>query len=568
MSASTVTIQPVSPLGCIPPVVQSSGKHIIRSRLAEIQPTSQTRFSYSTNSQLVFDINSPTDFADFKNSYLRFNLNCSLTNNAVESVQKYLSEGGAHSLIKTLTIETASGTLIQRIDDYNKLYSCISQASHSKEYVNDVLFRCGDSVDYRRQAEPYGQPAWRPMEVITSASGTATVLTGTGTKFLSEIEVGDILRLNMASVSYIVKVATVTSDTNLTYLTGIVPAGPTVFTSIDIWRENTLRGVDPARKLAANTADYLVVMQPMAPFLMMEEFIPLYLIRGGLKITLTLDRPEFCLCVPSEPVGSGFAIPPVSSATFEGVVISNPVWCVQMLEPSQELSKVFLDMFRSEGIAYTYTGFKHYLDTCGNGLLTQNTNINSNVRSARYIITKIQNDRANSVLSATASSGLSTYTADCIAQGLKAGLRYLQYSSGSERFPLSRPLDLQSASNSEALIHIERVFGHTGNTDVCKRFYPAEWQSVKNYIKEYESTEAVDSSRLLLGADLSRDDSSWAGLDLSLSPLRAELQFTSTYLMYDKDGVSNPNGSTRYLHHFIAHDTCVLMSDAGIVCYS
>lgn len=578
-----LNILPMVPMGAIPSPVKSASKHIIRRRLAEQQPQSQTSYSYATNSQLVFDINSPSDFIDFANSYLRFNLNCTLLNGSVNEPSKYLSEGGAHCLFRTLTIETASGTLLQRIDRYNKLYALLSQAGHSQSFVNTVLHRAGDSVDIARHNFPEGQPTHRPVTCtlasVVAAGGVGGAMTLVGGLATSELEVGDFLIIDLASSSHTARVDSVVTDTSIT-ITGApaLTAGQVI--RLSVLRETVTRGIDPARKLIANVADSVVCIQPFAPLLQISEWFPLFLVRGGLRVTLTLERPEFCLAAASEPLLSG-AVPGFSGANC---VISNPVWVCDFLTPDQSLTQSYVDMFKGSGIAYTFMGYKNFMDIMvSGGSGTYVSNINSNVRSASHILSRLQNIRAETVTSGIANSGKSTFTCDSNAQGLKMSLNQYQYQSGSERFPQAKPISLQSGvSNAEAMIELERIFGHTGSMLFDKRFYPHEWMDVKQYIKEYESGEVVDASRFIIGADLNRDSSPFSGLDCSLAPIRAELTFaqntaTATnfangqYSLYNKDGSTATSGSgvsDRYIHHFLAHSTALLLSSEGIVSFS
>ena len=98
------------------------------------------------------------------------------------------------------------------------------------------------------------------------------------------------------------------------------------------------------------------------------------------------------------------------------------------------------------------------------------------------------------------------------------------------------------------------------------RFQPAQWQSRSSFINEYEATQAVDSQRLVLGADLARHASPFSGLDLSLNPLRVELEFGSQYQLTDKNG-ENAVNADRYIHSWLVSDGLVNISKMGTVVY-
>lgn len=566
-----ITVKPIVPAGAIVPSTKSSSMHIQRRRLVEIQPQAQVSYSYAGNAQLIFDVNSPSDFWEMTESYLRMNLTCALTNAGADAAKKYLAEGGAHCLFRTIEITTQSGTLIQRIERVNKLYSVMSSASHSKEYVDFALARTGDSWDIESVPSPAESQEWQDMTITTltfDATGGASeqLVTGVGTAFLSDFQVGDFVYMADpagADNAIIGRVGSITSDTvmNLSESSGDGNVDLAATATI-LKRLRPGRAADAVRKLAANTSGFEVCIQPFAPFLMMDNWFPLFLVRGGLRITLTMDRPEFCLAVPEEPAGVGF--------DGASVTVSNPVWVCSMVTPDESLQQQYLDMYKGDGIVYNFLGYRHYLDIqVGGGAQTYVSQINSNVRSAKHILTRIQNLRAETVTAGTVNSGKSTYTCDSIAQGLKAHLSQYQYKAGSERFPQARPIQMSDISNSEPFGELNRVMNDMGSVVHGKRMHPLQWQERQTYINEFEATQAADSQRLILSAELARDSKPWAGLDLSLNSLQGEFTFDAQYQITDKDGSSNAVNADRYLHHFLGYDQSLLLSDdEGVVVFS
>lgn len=574
---SAVVIDRISPNGAIPPVVASSSKHIVRRRQVEIVPESNTNYSFLTNSQVVFDINSPTDFCNLADSYIRFNLTTALNNNGVAVVNRYLSEGGVHSFWRQITVETGDGTLIAKMDRYNKDYAVLSRALFSKDHINSELWRSGDSVDFSVQNIPNGQPILRSITGSAFALAAQT-LTITGGLATQELQVGDLIRLADADQCDWGRVASITNDTTVVLdglASGAAPAAPGTPLQVQVIRESVIRGQAPARTLFATTSGIQCNFQPFVPFLMLKEWIPLFLMRAGLRITLTLDRPEYCICAPVAPVGTGF-----SGADIQ---LSNLVYVCDMIEPDQELMKAYVDMYKTQGIAYPFISMRHFLDTCGSGALTNSTTINANTRSTRYIIQYIQNARGETVRGATGDPCNSTYTCDSVAQGLCAGLRYIQYQAGSETFPFGRPLDLGASgslpsanvrSNAEVLAQVQKVFGQNSDQYVAKRFYPHEFGCVRSFTKEYETGAVVDASRFLIAMDLGRDSQSvFSGLDLSLAPLQCQLEFDTSYSMFNKDNsaISPALGESdklRYIHTCLAFDSVFLLSSSEMVVYS
>lgn len=571
-----VVIDRKTPDGALPPVVVSSSKHIVRRRQVEIVPESNTSFSYSGNSQVVFNINSPTDFIDFTNSYIRCNLTTTLNNNGVAVANRYLSEGGIHSIWQQITVEAGDGTLIARMDRYNKDYAVLSRALFSKEHINSELWKSGDSVDYEVQNVPLGQPMFRSVTGSTFALAAGTLTLNDG-KALEELQEGDLVRIADADQSDWGIITAINSDTEIVVsgmTHAVAPSAPAVPLRVEVIRESAIRGQKPARTLFATQAGIMCVFQPFVPFLMMKEWLPLFGFRMGLRIRLDLCRPEYCLSAPTNAVGTGFS--------GADVTLTNMVYVCDMIEPDQELMRAYVDMIKTNGIAYPYISMKHFLDTCGSGAVVNTTTINSNTQSNRYIIQYIQNTRAETVRGAAAADDpcLSTYTCDSVAQGLCAGLRYIQYQSGSELFPFGRPLDLGDVgtlpsanvrSNAEALAQVHKVFGQNGDQYVAKRFYPHEYSCQTSFSKEYETGQVVDASRFFIAVDLGRDSQSpFSGLDLSVSPLQCTLTFDSAYSLYEKDNTDpalDEPYKVRYIHSCLVHDSVLLVSSSGLKVY-
>jgi hypothetical protein len=550
----------------------SSSKHVLRRRLVEVIPQAQVSYSYSGNSEIQFDLNSPSDFFDMQNSYIRMDLTCDITNGGSDAARKYLAEGGAHSLFRTLIIETQSGVLLQRIDRYNKLYSIMSSASHSPEYVDHVLSRAGDSVSPAAE-DVLSEPSMIEIDAtavtFTAATNTFAVLTADVAR---DIEAGDLLHVVFNTISagtlgtYSLRVQSVTDTTVVVddpdnqLLTGNAAAGE--IDHITVVKNQATRETDAVRRYVANQDAIAVSFQPFAPLMNMSNWLPLFLIRGGIRVRLVMDRPEYCLAVPEEPTGAGFA--------GANVQIDNPRYVCTFVQPDQTLSNQYVDIYRSKGITYNYSGVRHFLDIqSGGGAATHNMQMNSNVRSARAVLGRVQNLRAETVTAATVDSGKSTYTCDSIAQGLKSHMSQYQFASGSERFPLSRPVDMTDFSNAEAFTELERVFKTLGAVNVSgKRFKPVQWAERSHFVNRFEATGATDSQRLIISADLSRDATPWAGLDLSLQPLQAELTFDAQSVITDLDGSSNSANADRYFNMWLLYDQAVSISENGVLVFN
>jgi hypothetical protein len=424
---SSVKIQSVLPSLAVVGRPKSTSKHCRDRRSLEIVTNTQTSFSYDTNSRIVFDINSPSSFWDAMNSYIRLELTCDLKQSGVSDPQRYLSEGGAHSLFRSISVETQNGTLIQRIDRYNKFYGMMSNLVHSKDHVDTMLQREGDSLAYRDYApEGAGGDAVRDFSYTlasveydhTGGTYEQWLKLGAAGRATSELKVGDIIRIETAVLNYTARVLTIEADASIT-VEGL-PAADIAAAAVLSLRLIRPVQVQPTRKRVANNVSVLT-FQPLVPFLQMPNWIPLFLVRGGLRITLELDRPEHCLATTNV----------AGTYTAASITVNNPTYVCDFVNPDEQLTKQYLDMYKSGGIPYMFTGVHHRLDTDTGAIGTKSCVLNANVRSARWVLAGIQNLRHETITSGTVNVGKSSYTADSCGNWLKAGLQEFEFVSGS-----------------------------------------------------------------------------------------------------------------------------------------
>ena len=553
----SIKVESHIPSSAIVPDLASSSKHVLDARMVEIPANVNGTYSYSTNSRIEFNIASPSDFMDFLNSYIRMDVTTDLTYEAVDAVNRYWAEGGAHAMFRSVSIETAGGVLIQKIDRYNKWVNIMSHATQSPDYVDSHLSREGDSVDMERVGR--GLSANRPASGSAFAfdftgGAAAQLITGTASNFYAELQVGDIctfLDLNLISA---VGVCTSVLSTLTATFDGLSGADAT-YQSMYITRPD--EGVDPARKRLANTDNSVVCFQLLAPFMQMQEWFPLFLLRGGLKIVLDLERPEYVIASPNAVISTGF--------TAANIQLSNLTYVCRMIRPDPSLANSYLASYKQNGLVYHFIGSRHQMDVISAGQTgTQNLKMSAGVRSARNILCKVQDLRAETVTAATADAGQSTFTCDSIAQGIKANLNEWQVESGSHRYPQSRPIDTTSIDNSELLAELEHCFASMGSPLAVHRFKTSEWQEVAVPYKEFEQGDydgRVDSQRLIISANFSRDLSPFAGLDATLNPIMISPAFDAAYALTDMDGSSNSANSALYFHSFLQYDVSFLLSE-------
>ena len=565
---SSLIITSHLPSSAIVPPLSSDSKHVLSKRAVEVPSNISGNHTFDTNSRLEFDINSPSSFVDFLQSYIRFDLTTTLSFEGVTDGSRYLSEGGAHALFKTIEVSSAAGVRIARMEAYNRWYSIMSSAIHSREYVERALVREADGADGYSQTSGYVSPdgyAVTGTAFAWDSTGGASelLLTGTASTFLTDLRVKDIVVIEDANLESHIGVV----ESILTNTTATVAFSKTGDVTI---AGNFLRVLKPqaksVRNLIAVTANSSICFQPAVPFLQMQEWLPLFLIRGGIKVRLDLERPEMVLCSPQHLISTGW--------TNASYTITNANYVCQYIQPDQSLSEAYLQMYRGSGLAYHFQNVAHQMDVFTSVAARKNIVMNVGVRSARTLMCRIQNQRGQSTTDATVNGGKSTFTCDSIAQGIKGNLSYWQVESGSERYPLSGPIDTTSIDNSELQVELQQCFQAMGSSLATPRYLPCQWEEVASSVEPFEQgvvpTGRADSDRLIISANLARSDSPFAGLDLSLNSLNIQPTFDASYSLFDDDGTSNEAASASlYWLSFLGYDsTMLLQSDSGMRLFS
>jgi len=536
--------------------ITTADKFVLNAKHVEIPARINGDFTYSGNSRVEFDVNSPSDFINFLESYIRLDLTTDLSLEGANCSTRYLSEGGMHSLFREVRVETQGGVLIDRVQRYNKWYAMMSGIMHSKDFVDTHLQSAGDSVDI----ETYGNTSlWKEVSGTAfsfdfAGGAAAQLITGTGSDFLNDVHVGDMaIFVDKNLISYTTIVTSVLSATTIT-VDGLAGADVANLEDMYIVRKDT--GVDPARKRIANTDNSSLTGQLLLPFLQMDSYFPLFLVRSGIRIILELERPEFVLCAPQAVVSAGY--------TAAAYTVSNPYYVAKFIKPSEALAQQYIQMFKQSGISYHMISYDHQMNVISSGQTgIQNLRIQGRGRSARHVLSFIQDLRAETVTAATANAGQSTFTADCIAQRIKANLSEWHVEVGSERYPHASPVDTTSSDNSELLSILEKCMGVYGLSLTSHRWKPEEWVEVAVGYKEFEQGTyggRADSQRLVLAADFSRDPSPWSGMDVTLHSINLLPNFDATYALTDLDG-SNSTNSALYFHTFIGKDSVVMLSE-------
>jgi hypothetical protein len=147
--------------------MHSNDLDVLKKVQREIIPRELSSFGYQTaagvvstdtlSNKLTFYASDPRMYLDMLNSYFTADFKATATTNADVALAAFMDIGGIHSTIKTLTIKIG-GTILMRLDDYNKWYNINNLATHSPEYANYMLASSLDSYeDYETEVDYVNQ---------------------------------------------------------------------------------------------------------------------------------------------------------------------------------------------------------------------------------------------------------------------------------------------------------------------------------------------------------------------------------------------------------------------------
>ena len=541
----SVEVKTQIPHQALIPMPKSTSAHVIRRRLVEILPNENTNFKYSQNDRIVFNISSQNEMLDGLNSYLKFDLTC--TYNGASSTLIALSEGGAHCLFKSVELRTQSGTLLERIDRYNRWYAMMSNLTHNPCHIENVEGSCGDSIEGDNKINlPYeknGYDATYDVAAATFTRATGVLNLGTG-RAKYDFTVGDLvaIRSDNAFQTSVVGVVSAITDEN----TIVVRAGSTgadlvagQITSIKVYKSGQIL---PMRAKSAQTADFKINMKIALGMLQYAKWIPLMLIKQGLQLVLELENPTLALQYSHKPS--------VATSALD-YTISSPRYVANMVTPDDSLLAVYLNEFQSGGIHIPIIGYAHRRKTI-NTTESGDTVINHHfgVRSASAVFSFIQGQ------SISETDGNVAKVNDSISTFLKSKVKKYQYQSGSEQYP-QKQVEWEDGSGFEAFQQAMLATNQFGSTLWDVRFHPSKWlEQNKLYNSNNNNFLNNQSVKFVMATKLARNDDNFTGLDLSINPLD---------LMVNFENIDDENYGQRIINTFVAHDVLVSISSSGLV---
>lgn len=467
----------------------TSGQEFIKGRrVVEILPDSQSSYgSGSGNYRATFNVGSSgNEFLDSLNSYFKCDLTVTTTANATYTVRSHLDEGGIHSLIKSITIQTRNGVRIEHIDNYNKLYSMLRNATMSSNHVNSVSsFECGDSMAFR--------PFLDPNAVYTD---TAVIIP--------------------------------TDDSELN-TTPIIPTGAVSVAALETVinsaiRASAVRLYEPARRKFANGSASACSFKLLSDFLSHIKYIPLPMLQQ-LQIIFEFERPSLGLFNTKRLTADGVPLKGIVDGDITNYSIDKFRYCANMVEVSENTLNEYNKVYETDGISLpfqSYRTFRYGLSSTGG-----NFEVQFGANSVRYALLAIMNNH-----SFTEGNQAKSYRSNSMF--LKDTMKSYSFRSGGKVYPANSPIDVSTQYGSEAFTQLMIALNQHQNTlmDTSMRVY--EWDAANVTTISGVEPEAnvsaplaiTDATKFMLGVDLT-DINNFSGLNTVGNNLVADLTFTA-----------------------------------------
>lgn len=470
----------------------SSGSEYIKGRrIVEILPDSQSSYgSGSGNYRATFNVGSSSnEFLDSLNSYFKCDLTVTTTaaTPGTYTLKAHLDEGGIHSLIKSITIQTRNGVRIEHLDNYNKLYAMLRNATMSSNHVNSVSsFECGDSLAFR--------PFLDPNQLYFDNS---PIIPGDDGEFLAIPDVAT----NSAA------------DINTALHNG------------------KIRLYEPARRKFCNGSANKCSFKLLSDFLSQIKYLPLPMLQQ-LQIIFEFERPSLGLFITKRTTADGTALKGIVSADSVSYSVDNFRYCANMVEMSENALASYNTAYENGGISLpfqSYRSFRYALSgTSGN------FEVQFGAGSVRYALLAIMSNH-----SFTESDQAKSYRSNSMF--LKDQMKSYSFRSGGKVYPANSPIDVATQYSAEAFTQLMIALNQHQNTlmDTSMRVY--EWDnSILNSISAAEAEgnntglAITDATKFMIGCDLT-DINTFSGLNTVGNNLVADISFNSAPQVYGRN---------------------------------
>lgn len=535
----------------------STSKSILRKNLMEILPIEQTTFAPGQNSIIKFQISSNSDVLCGPESYFKmvFKQTVANHNNIVS-----LDVGGINALFQSVEIRSlGSGILLQRYDHYNRWNAIQSLLYDSYEEVNTHGQASGDSPT------PGGVLLFGPSKPLTGTGfaivATTGVITGTGSEFLQELQIGDFVRLEgveTADNSYVEGFVTVAPSSNTSVTISFRSAASANITATVMTKhEVSYADGGNMRQAVSDGQEHILTFKPRLSLL--THNLPLFLMKGGIEISFELADAGRGLQLEASSSLSSYG------TTAMGYTLTLPRFMAMMVTPHPDIVDEYIRQWKSPaGLLYSIPSVRYRRNGFAGSEPDPALHFSCGVRSARRAYLVIQ----DTVLSEGGSTVYATNLAPSISGFLKSGVYEYQVMIGSHEYP-HRPVR-SAVSATDASTTSVRKFGAACeqweqlravsgmNSQPRLRF--EEWQSNGSNVyligNSAATSQVRDSKHFIMAVDLSRDkgmNGDLTGADLSIVPLDWNIKRHTSHT-----SLGYP-GSCIY-HLFVEHDAFLKIS--------
>ena len=547
----------------------TTSKAVLNKTLVEIQPNSQTEYAYGGNRVATFDLTSTTGMMNMKESYMKMDICPKLAGGAGIALQL----GGVHSLIKRISWRMlSSNTYIHEQDEYHKYYATKSKLLDDPAMIDTIGWTYGDSMSdlVTGQAPIFVNPL--PFIASETLLGFVTVgnlLThSTQVQILAPVgnglRVGDLLQISIyaADAQHYIGVARVSSVAGAAVFLDLHGStdnasdvdnagGVNVFARIYGVARNAAYNDGRSRMLKASNIDegggITVSFRLLSP--VMEHLWPLFLMKGGIRLTIEFEDPIRALQLQQGFNGAAVT----ADVSYK---IKQPRFMAMMQDPEKEIVDEYRNQFNTDmGLLYSLPGCIVRRSDAAAGNLDHTIYLSPGVRSARRVYTIMQGQ------SYVEGGDAVTACNDSNADFLRGNIVRYQYRVGTHEFP-KRPLDWAilpaDRQGYEAYRHAWMVAGMPARNRISVN----RWSDTETGIFcGLGVPSAIDSKDFIMAADMSRDNgenASLTGVDLSVAQLQLDVKRSAAF------SARHPSGGAVIYQTFIEHDQFLKLSSMDV----
>lgn len=304
--------------------------------------------------------------------------------------------------------------------------------------------------------------------------------------------------------------------------------------------------------------------KPKIPFFWMKKYYPLFLHASGFRLRCILDPNVYHAFYG---IGSPTKDLALSSLQFN-FELTNVRLGLVVYDFHSTINKQYLKSFQSQkGLLFPFRGIHYSSNQITTAAGNSSISVLAGIRSAKNVITRMTTDQIFS-----ASTVASHFTPSLSAHP-SLGLKEYQYQSGSLTFP-QRPIELDDQFHMENRMHgiiqtKKKMDKHEVSFDGADPYNAPALHGISpssnnTYGSAYYGIVSggavpvmVDGATSgIMTAILAREvDGKFAGLDLSLQPLKLEMTF--------QDAVPATIANNRVLHTYVYYDAYLQVNEGG-----